>query len=147
MRRCSDSRCNRRWLLKEHDPPGKPEHARAFGFYEALDYTKARLPAGQAHATVQSYMAHHQGMILLAACNYLLEDVMVQRFHADERIQSVELLLQEKIPQNPPIEYPHSMNRRICLPGRIMLIAYRGGCRWKVPARRRMYFRRATPAC
>jgi cyclic beta-1,2-glucan synthetase len=78
-----------------------------FGFYEALDYTKARLPAGQAYASVQSYMAHHQGMILLAACNYLLDDVMVQRFHADERIQSVELLLQEKIPQNPPIEYPH----------------------------------------
>ena len=78
-----------------------------FGFYEALDYTKTRLPAGQTHARVQSYMAHHQGMILMAACNYLLDDVMVQRFHADEHIQSIELLLQEKIPQNPPIEYPH----------------------------------------
>ena len=81
-----------------------------FGFYEALDYTKTRLtmPAGQAHATVQSYMAHHQGMILLAACNFLLDDVMVERFHADEHIQSVELLLQEKIPQNPPLEFPHT---------------------------------------
>ncbi|MEP6894745.1 MAG: glucoamylase family protein, partial [Chloroflexota bacterium] len=78
-----------------------------FGFYEALDYTKKRLPVGQTHATVQSYMAHHQGMILVAACNYLLDDVMVQRFHSNEHIQSVELLLQEKIPQNPPIEYPH----------------------------------------
>ena len=78
-----------------------------FGFYEALDFTKTRLPVGQAHATVQSYMAHHQGMILMAVCNYLLDDVMVQRFHANEHIQSVELLLQEKIPQNPPIEYPH----------------------------------------
>jgi cyclic beta-1,2-glucan synthetase len=78
-----------------------------FGFYEALDFTKTRLPAGQTHATVQSYMAHHQGMILVAACNYLLGDVMVQRFHADEHIQSIELLLQEKIPLNPPIEYPH----------------------------------------
>ncbi len=79
-----------------------------FGFYEALDYTKTRLPDGQAHATVQSYMAHHQGMILLAACNFLLDDVMVERFHADEHIQSVELLLQEKIPQNPPLEFPHT---------------------------------------
>jgi cyclic beta-1,2-glucan synthetase len=79
-----------------------------FGFYEALDYTKTRLPAGQTHARVQSYMAHHQGMILMAACNYLLDDVMVNRFHADERIQSVELLLQEKIPQNPPLEFPHT---------------------------------------
>jgi cyclic beta-1,2-glucan synthetase len=79
-----------------------------FGFYEALDFTKTRLPSGQAHATVQSYMAHHQGMVLLAVCNYLSDDVMVERFHADERIRSVELLLQEKVPQNPPLEYPHS---------------------------------------
>jgi len=78
-----------------------------FGFYEAMDFTKTRLPEGQSHAIVHSYMAHHQGMIMIAACNYLLKDVMVQRFHADERIQSVELLLQEKIPVNPPIEYPH----------------------------------------
>ncbi len=78
-----------------------------FGFYEALDFTKTRLPAGETHNKVQSYMAHHQGMILVAACNYLLGDVMVQRFHADEHIQSIELLLQEKIPLNPPIEYPH----------------------------------------
>jgi cyclic beta-1,2-glucan synthetase len=79
-----------------------------FGFYEALDYTKTRLPANQAHATVRSYMAHHQGMIMLATCNYLLGDIMVKRFHADEHIQSVELLLQEKIPQNPPLEFPHT---------------------------------------
>ena len=78
-----------------------------FGFYEALDYTKSRLSIGQTHARVQSYMAHHQGMILISACNYLLDDVMIERFHADEHIQSVELLLQEKIPPNPPIEYPH----------------------------------------
>jgi len=78
-----------------------------FGFYEAIDYAKTRLPVGKSHAIVQSYMAHHQGMILLAACNYLSNDVMVKRFHADERVQSIELLLQEKIPQYPHIEYPH----------------------------------------
>jgi cyclic beta-1,2-glucan synthetase len=79
-----------------------------FGLYESLDYTKTRLPSGQTHAIVQSYMAHHQGMILMAACNYILDDVMVARFHADERIQSVELLLQEKVPLNPPLEFPHT---------------------------------------
>jgi cyclic beta-1,2-glucan synthetase len=79
-----------------------------FGFYEALDYTKARMPSEKAHATVQSYMAHHQGMILLAVCNFLKDNVMVERFHADEHIQSVELLLQEKIPQNPLLEFPHT---------------------------------------
>ena len=82
-----------------------------FGFYEALDYTKTRLPADQPYARVKSYMAHHQGMILISACNYLLDDVMVKRFHADEHIQSIELLLQEKIPLNSPIEYPHSDER------------------------------------
>ncbi len=100
-----------------------------FGFYEALDFTKTRLAAGQNHAIVQSYMAHHQGMILLASCNYLLNDVMVQRFHADERIQSVELLLQEKIPQNPPIEYPHS-DEPVDLPGEIRSVA---SVPWQVP--------------
>jgi cyclic beta-1,2-glucan synthetase len=100
-----------------------------FGFYEALDYTKTRLSAGQKHATVQSYMAHHQGMILLAACNYLSDDVMVRRFHADERIHSVELLLQEKIPQNPPIEYPHS-DEPADLPGETRQVA---SAPWRVP--------------
>src|SRR5688572_4229034 len=78
-----------------------------FGYYEALDYTKTRMPDDQPYAIVKSYMAHHQGMILVAAANYLLDDVIVKHFHADAHIQSVELLLQEKIPQNPHIEYPH----------------------------------------
>ena len=78
-----------------------------FGLYEAIDYTKTHLPPGEQHAIVRSYMAHHQGMILLASCNYLLNNIMVRRFHADERVQSIELLLQEKIPQDPRIEYPH----------------------------------------
>jgi cyclic beta-1,2-glucan synthetase len=78
-----------------------------FGFYESLDYTKTRIPEGQPYAIVKSYMAHHQGMILVAAANYLLDDVTVKHFHADAHIQSVELLLQEKIPPNPHIEYPH----------------------------------------
>jgi len=100
-----------------------------FGFYEALDYTKTRLPAGQAHASVQSYMAHHQGMILLAICNYLADNVMVQRFHADVHIQSVELLLQEKIPQNPPIEYPHP-DEPVDLPLGVHSV---GSAPWRVP--------------
>ena len=87
-----------------------------FGFFEAIDFTKTRppekhrddMPAGRAHAIVQSYLAHHQGMILMAAGNYLLDDVMVARFHSNEHIQSVELLLQEKVPQNPPLEFPHT---------------------------------------
>jgi len=101
-----------------------------FGFYEALDYTRTRLPPDQQHAIVQSYMAHHQGMILLAACNYLSDHRMVRRFHADERIQSVELLLQEKIPQSPHFEYPHPEEPSGVRPGQrsVALVP------WRVPA-------------
>jgi len=70
-----------------------------YGLYEAIDYTQSRLTLGQEYAIVASYMAHHQGMIMLALDNYLQKEMMVQRFHADPFIQSVELLLQERIPQ------------------------------------------------
>ncbi len=101
-----------------------------FGLYEALDYTPTRMPVDQKHAIVQSYMAHHQGMILVAACNALLRDVMAQRFHADERIQSIELLLQEKIPQNPHIEYPHPDESLDLAPARRTV----NSAAWRVPA-------------
>ncbi len=68
-----------------------------YGFYEAIDYTPARMGLGQGSGLVKTYMVHHQGMILLSLTNYLLDQVMVQRFHADLRIQSVELLLYEQV--------------------------------------------------
>src|SRR6185369_3386088 len=43
----------------------------AFGFYEALDYTPLRLREDQSFALVRSYMAHHQGMSLLAFSNVI----------------------------------------------------------------------------
>ena len=75
-----------------------------YGFYEAADFTPARLIVGQEMAIVQSYMAHHQGMIMLSLVNYLQGDAMVRRFQRDPRIQSVELLLLEQIPRDAPIE-------------------------------------------
>ena len=83
-----------------------------YGLYEAVDFTPARLPLGQERALVQEYMAHHQGMILVALDNYLSEAplgqdrVMVQRFHSDPRLQSVDLLLQERVPTDVPLEKP-----------------------------------------
>ncbi|MCJ7549926.1 MAG: hypothetical protein MUQ30_09625, partial [Anaerolineae bacterium] len=75
-----------------------------YGFYESIDFSPARLALGDTHAIVRSYMAHHQGMILLAVVNYLHDNVMVRRFHADPVVRSVELLLQEKVPYDAPIE-------------------------------------------
>lgn len=88
--------------LKKLDMMGR------YGLYEAIDFTQSRLSLGQEHAIVRSYMAHHQGMILLALLNYLQENRMVERFHADPRIQSVELLLQEGVPTHAPLQFPHT---------------------------------------
>ena len=70
-----------------------------YGYYEALDYTPSRLPAGEAVAIVQAYMAHHQGMTVVAIANTLLDGVMRARFHAEPVIQATELLLHERTPR------------------------------------------------
>jgi len=75
-----------------------------FGFFESIDYTPARLPIGKDKAVVKTYMAHHQGMILVALGNYLCETSIADRIHMDPRIESTELLLQEQIPQTEPIQ-------------------------------------------
>ena len=53
-----------------------------YGFYEALDYTQVRVPEGASVAIVKAYMAHHQGMTIVAVANALLEARMRARFHA-----------------------------------------------------------------
>ncbi|MDP1609439.1 MAG: glucoamylase family protein [Sulfuritalea sp.] len=70
-----------------------------FGFFEAIDYTPARQRRRQSSAVVRSFMAHHQGMSLLAL-GYLLRDrPMQRRFESDRLFQAVMLLLQERIPR------------------------------------------------
>ncbi|MFN2106531.1 MAG: glucoamylase family protein, partial [Candidatus Promineifilaceae bacterium] len=69
-----------------------------YGYYESVDYTEARLALGQDYARVRSLMVHHQGMIFLSLVNTLGGDRMVQRFHSHPHIRSVELLLQERMP-------------------------------------------------
>jgi len=77
----------------------------SYGFYESMDYTQARLPAGKEYAVVKSYMTHHQGMILLSVVNFLQKEVMANRFLSEPLIRVVELLLQEQMPLKPPIVY------------------------------------------
>ena len=47
-----------------------------YGFYEALDYTRSRLPEGTPFAIVRAFMAHHQGMTIVAIANVLLHGIM-----------------------------------------------------------------------
>lgn len=74
-----------------------------YGFYEAIDCTASRMPDGQSHIVIRSFMAHHLGMSLLTIGNMLLSRTMIHRFHADKRVQAAELLLQERVPERPAI--------------------------------------------
>jgi cyclic beta-1,2-glucan synthetase len=69
-----------------------------YGMYEAIDYTPGRLPRGQDSAIVCSFMAHHQGMSLLALAYLLLDQPMQKRFSSDPLFQATALLLQERVP-------------------------------------------------
>ena len=79
-----------------------------YGFREALDFTERRLPEGATVAVVKSYMAHHQGMALVALGNVINDDVMVDRFHADPLVEATELLLQERMPRNVLVTRPRA---------------------------------------
>ncbi len=70
-----------------------------FGFYEAIDYTPARIPRGQRSAVVRSFMAHHQGMSLLSIGNVLCGDAMQRRFEADASLRATLPLLYERVPK------------------------------------------------
>ncbi|WP_231701848.1 GH36-type glycosyl hydrolase domain-containing protein [Crassaminicella thermophila] len=69
-----------------------------YGFYEAIDYTPERIPFESKKGIIKSFMAHHQGMGLIALNNYLNENIIQNRFHSDPIIKSAEILLQEKVP-------------------------------------------------
>jgi len=73
--------------------------AGAYGFYEAVDYTPSRLPPDTSSATIRSFMAHHQGMSLLALVNRLRDGPMPRRFMACPLLRAADLLLQERLPR------------------------------------------------
>ena len=72
----------------------------AYGFYEAVDYTPTRLPPDETSVVVRSFMAHHQGMSLLALANLLHDYPMQRRFMACPLLKAADLLLQERVPKN-----------------------------------------------
>ncbi|MBE0487778.1 MAG: cyclic beta 1-2 glucan synthetase [Halomonas sp.] len=74
-----------------------------FGLYEAVDYSPARQRRGSRKTLVRTFMAHHQGMSLLALAHLLLAQPMQRRFSADRHLQAVLLLLQERIPRASPL--------------------------------------------
>ena len=71
-----------------------------FGFYESIDYTPVRLKKGKKYEVIKTYMAHHQGLILLSINNLFNKNVLVNRFSKNPEIGAVEILLQEKMPES-----------------------------------------------
>ena len=63
-----------------------------YGFYEAIDYTHA------GGAPVRMWMAHHQGMSLLAIAALLAGNPLQEYFHAEPLVMATELLLHERVP-------------------------------------------------
>lgn len=74
-----------------------------YGFYESIDFARQHAPHGERGVIIYAFMAHHQGMSLLAFNNILNDNPFPKRFHANPRISGVELLLYERTPLNPPI--------------------------------------------
>ncbi len=101
-----------------------------YGFFDAIDYTPRGSDltgrddtADAANASrgvvVPTYFAHHEGMTLVALTNALLGNRMVERFHAEPRVQATEMLLQERVPRDvAPIEPRPLDEMRVAAPAR-----------------------------
>jgi cyclic beta-1,2-glucan synthetase len=94
------------FLALDSDPVGAVRNLRrmasmgwfgSHGFYEAADFSAPKRKfSRKGHQIVRCWMAHHQGMSLLALANFLNDNVVQQWFHAERRVQATELLLHEK---------------------------------------------------
>ena len=70
-----------------------------YGFYESIDYTASRLKYEEKYAPIKTYMAHHQGLILVSINNLINNEIIVKRFKKNPEIQGVDILLQERMPE------------------------------------------------
>jgi cyclic beta-1,2-glucan synthetase len=73
-----------------------------YGFIEALDFTLARQTHGEPFTLVNTFMAHHQGMSIVALANVLCGGVAQRWGMAHPRIEAVCSLLHERAPRELP---------------------------------------------
>ena len=71
-----------------------------YGFYESIDYTPNRMKKGKQYEVIKTYMAHHQGLILLSINNLINNQVLQKRFMENPEVKAVSILLQERMPEN-----------------------------------------------
>jgi cyclic beta-1,2-glucan synthetase len=77
-----------------------------YGFMEALDYTPGRQAQSGGVTLVSTYMAHHQGMTIVALCNVLRGNVARRWGMAHPRVEAVLSLLHERTPRVVPPPAP-----------------------------------------
>jgi len=67
-----------------------------YGFNESAEFVPGEKDAEGTFEVVPSWMAHHQGMILLAICNLLSNSIFQELFHEEVRVAATERILHEK---------------------------------------------------
>jgi cyclic beta-1,2-glucan synthetase len=70
-----------------------------YGFIEALDFSPARQSGNTGFARVDTFMAHHQGMSIVAIANVLLHGAARRWGMANAHIEAVSSLLHERAPR------------------------------------------------
>ena len=80
-------------LMEQYEMNGK------YGFYESIDFTPERVDKGKKANVVKTYMAHHQGLILLSINNLFNNNILQKRFMQNPEMSAVSILLQERKPE------------------------------------------------
>ena len=81
-----------------------------YGFIEALDYSPARQSDKAAFTPVNTFMAHHQGMTVVALANVLFGGVAQRWGMANAPIEAVASLLHERAPREVSMLYAPQSN-------------------------------------
>ena len=71
-----------------------------YGFFESIDYTPERLSKNKKFEIVKTYMAHHEALIFLSINNFINNNIIQKRFYKNPEIEAVDILLQEKMPED-----------------------------------------------
>lgn len=102
------------------------------GFYESIDFARERKRGGERGVVIYTYMAHHQGMSLIALDDVLHRDTMKRRFHSDLRVRAFESLLWERVSL---ARQPHHQIETRHAPVTDMVFEESGDRVWKSPTR------------
>lgn len=86
-----------------------------YGFFEAVDFSEGKTKF------VESYMTHHQGMLIAALTNYLHGDILIRLMEKSTLIRSASLLLTEKTSER---KYPKKSDKIVKIPQKHALEYY-----------------------